>query len=285
MEKGKNVLVEGSRRLGRENWKFYHPDGDLMFINNEHKANWYLKRKIVKIIGEKEVQFLHEPKVKKRPFDAFLSSPIEKICVVCGVDDELQKHHVVPTLYRQFMPEAYKSNNHHDVVIICTDHHEYYERTYSNFFRDELAELYNVPTVNELINNKTQIYKNHKLIINKANSLLKFNANMDMPKIMKLSFEIKNNSPVLRYHTDDILTESELKKVIRYHRKALKALGDELDNYIGIKHAKKIVEKCIDSGTLYEFIVNWRRNFVENMNPKFLPQGWDIFKKLPDDES
>lgn len=283
MEKSKNILVEGSRRLGKENWKFFHPDGELMFINNEHKANWYIRKNLVKIIGDKEVQFLNEPKVKKRPYDKFLSTPIEKICVVCGADDELQKHHVIPSLYRQFMPEVYKSNNHHDVVIICTDHHEYYERTYSNFYRDELSELYNVPTVNELINSKTQIYKNHKLIINKATSLMKYNANMDFDKIVKLSTEIIKNTPVLKNHKENFLTESELKRVIRFHRKALKSLGDELDNYIGIKHAKKIVEKCMVDGTLYEFIVNWRRNFVENMNPKFLPEGWDMFKQIADD--
>jgi hypothetical protein len=281
VEKVRNVLKIGSRRLGRENWRFYHPDGDLMFINNEHKANWYLKRKLVKIIGDKEVQFLVEPRVKRRPDDDFLITPIERICVVCGADDELQKHHVIPTLYRQFMPDGYKSNNHHDVVIVCTKHHEFYERTFSNFFRDELALQYGVPTVDELINSKTLIYRTHKLIINKATSLMKFNSNMDLDKIMKLSNEILNGTSVLKNHNDRFLTETELKKVIRYHRKALKGLADELDDYIGIKHAKKIVDKCIADGNLYEFVVNWRRNFVENMNPKFMPVGWNLFKKIP----
>jgi len=281
LEKVRNVLKVGSRRLGKENWKFYHPDGDLMFINNEHKASWYLKRKLVKQIGDKEVQFLVEPRVKRRPDDNFLITPIERICVVCGAEDELQKHHVIPTLYRQFMPDDYKSNNHHDVVIVCTKHHEFYERTYSNLYRNELAIQFDVPTVDELISSKTLIYRTHKLIINKATSLMKFNSNMDLDKIMKLSQEIQAGTPVLKGYEDAFLTETELKKVIRYHRKALKGLAHELDDYIGIKHAKKIVDKCVKDGTLYEFIVSWRKNFIDNMNPEFMPVGWDMMKKIP----
>jgi hypothetical protein len=280
LEKVRNVLKVGSRRLGRENWKFYHPDGDLMFINNEHKANWYLKRNIVRLIGDKEVQFIDKPKVKRRPGDDYLITPIERICVVCGVEEELQKHHVIPTLYRQFMPDEYKSNNHHDVVIICSKHHEHYERIYSNFFRDELAELFDVPTVNELINSKTVIYRTHKIIINKATSLMKYNSNMDIDKLLRLSNDILKSTAVLKHHKDAFLTETELKKVVRYHTKALKSLADDLDDYIGIKHAKKIVDKCIEQGILYEFIVNWRRNFIENMQPQYMPVGWDMFKKI-----
>jgi len=30
------------------NWKVVHPSGHLMFYGDEKKANWYLKRKLVK---------------------------------------------------------------------------------------------------------------------------------------------------------------------------------------------------------------------------------------------
>jgi hypothetical protein len=284
LEKVRNVLKAGSRRFGNENWKFFGPDGCLLFINNEHRAEWYLKRNIVKVIGDKEVQFIKEPRIKRRKGDEYLLTPIERICVVCAAEDDLQKHHVIPTLYRQFMPDSYKSNNHHDVVIICSDHHEYYERTYSNFYRNELSEQYGVPTVNDLINDKTIIYRTHKILINKASSLMKYSSNMDIDKVMRLSEDICKSSPILKDFKGQFLTETELKKVIRVHRKALKGLADELDDYIGIKHAKKIVDKCIEQGTLYEFIVNWRRNFIENMNPKYMPSGWDMFKKITYDD-
>lgn len=257
-------------------------EGRLRFINTEHKANWYLSRDLVKIIGEKEVQFLNPIKMEVESDDEFLLSPIERRCVICGAEDELQKHHIIPTLYRQYMPKVYKSNNHHDVVIICTKHHEFYERTFSNFYRDEIADDFGVPKISDLINSKTTIYRNHKVVINKASSILKYHDNMKLEKIIRLSQEIIETTPTLKDYQDLMLHESELVKVIRFHRKALKSMANELEDYIGLNHAKKIVDICMERGTLYDFIVEWRKNFVENMKPKYMPQGWSITKKIPE---
>jgi len=158
-----NILKLGGKKLGKEDWTFYSMDNEPLFINNEHKVKWYLKRNLIEIIGERKVKFLYEIKGKSASNDPFLLSPIEKKCVICGNENNLQKHHVIPHMYRKFMPDEYKSNNHHDVVIMCNDHHFYYEKKYSDKMKNELALKHNVKTIQDLGKERIQILKPHYL--------------------------------------------------------------------------------------------------------------------------
>ncbi|KAJ2614893.1 hypothetical protein H4S08_001495 [Coemansia sp. RSA 1365] len=49
-------------------------------------------------------------------------------CVVCGITELLTMHHVVPRQYRQYMEEAVKSHSSHDLLPLCIDCHDRYER-------------------------------------------------------------------------------------------------------------------------------------------------------------
>ena len=45
---------------------------------------------------------------------------------------------------------------------------------------------------------------------------------------------------------------------------------------------KAIRSQCKDKdySELEEFIRMWRRNFVENMKPRYLPRGWNVDHKM-----
>ena len=119
MEKN-NILQIGSKNLSSENWKVYHPSGRHMFTCGEKKAFWYLERNLAKLIdGERSIELTFIPKGNGFEDDEEFGRSIRIVrCVVTGVSNSLQRHHIVPYCYRTYFPEQYKSKNHHDVVLL-----------------------------------------------------------------------------------------------------------------------------------------------------------------------
>jgi len=144
-----NILKVGSKNLNTENWKVYHPSGRHMFTCGEKKANWYLDRNLAKLIGKKKITLTFSPKGNGfEDNEEFGRSIREARCVVSGIEDGLQRHHIVPYCYRTYFPERFKSKNHHDVVLINFERHSEYEQ-FANSFKDEIARIFNVKTIAE----------------------------------------------------------------------------------------------------------------------------------------
>ena len=146
------TLKIGGKSLSSENWKVYHPDGKHMFTCGVRKKNWYVNKNlaIIKEDEENAIVFTFEPKGSGyEEHETFgLAGRIIR-CVVSSKTDGLQRHHIVPYCYRKFLPEEYKSKNHHDVVLVTYKVHEQYER-FADIFKNDLAKEYDVPTLNEL---------------------------------------------------------------------------------------------------------------------------------------
>ncbi len=105
-----NILKVGSKNLNTENWKVYHPSGRHMFTCGEKKANWYLDRNLAKLIGKKKITLTFSPKGNGfEDNEEFGRSIREARCVVSGIEDGLQRHHIVPYCYRTYFPERFKS--------------------------------------------------------------------------------------------------------------------------------------------------------------------------------
>ena len=138
MEKN-NILQIGSKNLSSENWKVYHPSGRHMFTCGEKKAYWYLERNLAELTGERMIKLTFIPKGNGFEDDEEFgrSSRIVQ-CVVTGISEGLQRHHIVPYCYRTYFPEIYKSKNHHDVVLMNFEIHSEYEQK-ANAFKDEIA--------------------------------------------------------------------------------------------------------------------------------------------------
>ena len=102
------------------NYQVLSPDGHLMFRCDEKKANWYIKRNLAEIISNDPliVKLKFQPKGLGNHNKKYGLSVIENICVVCGSDEFLTRHHVVPTCYRKFFPLEKKSHNFHDVLSL-----------------------------------------------------------------------------------------------------------------------------------------------------------------------
>lgn len=234
------------------NYKVYSPSGELMFLCNENRVSWYLKRNLAVEINPKEIKLTFEPKgLGYSNNDSFFFLSKKNICVVCGIDDysKLSRHHIVPFCYRKWMSEDYKSHNCYDVVKMCRDCHDTYEKEAQNL-KFKIAEELEVN-----INNKSEIY-----IKGCANTLLYQCAKLPDKVFDKLYNEISKFLGKEHFSDSDVL----------------KIRNMNFDNSdVKKSWGQKCVEKIKDVDS---FIIMWRQHFIDHAKPKFMPDGWEVSK-------
>ena len=239
------------------NYQVISPEGILMFRCDDKKANWYLSRDLAEIISKEPftIKLKFKPKGLGNHNKPFGLTEMKNICVNCGKISELNRHHVVPYCYRKYFPLKLKSHNFHDVLSLCVECHERYER-FADKLKEIIANEYNAPINGETIENKDLI-KYSKM----AMTLLK----EDTTKIPK----------------DRV---NELKKLLREHFGFKKLTKGRLEEISEIKstilaktHGEIVMSQVSD---MQSFVEMWRTHFVENNNCQYLPKDWSTKTRI-----
>lgn len=234
------------------NYSVYSPDGILMFRSNIKKINWYLNRNLAERIDDNSIKLTFEPNGLGCHGIGYGLDRIQNVCVVCGIDECLTKHHVVPRCYRIHFPEELKSHKFHDVLTMCLDCHYKYEEI-AFLHKKKIAEDYDSPINGNLIDNKR------------------------MQKIKGLFMCLFDKSNIPKSRLDQIKEELRIELNVRKITKSLisKWINSKLDVPVVCTktHGEMVIQK-IDN--VKDFITMWRSHFIENANPKFLPQNWSI---------
>jgi len=249
MEKFKKNLYFNARLLA--------PDGKLLCKINYKKVKWYLKNKLAILISENPVvlKLKFEPKARDVIDDRFYLEDKENKCVVCGCEDAdiLTKHHIVPYCFRKYFPEFKKRYTSHDVVMLCEICHYKYEK-YSEQKKKNLIKLHkiNIKTTDTILDGRLSQAK--KWAIELLNN-----------NISNLFEEISNN--LKDFLNKDLITKKDVLRISK--------INPYVKKQRTISYGKKIVENIKD---IDDFIINWRKHFINNMSPKFMPKFWDINK-------
>ncbi len=235
-----------------ESFKMLHPDGTFMCHINEKRANWYVEKNLAFWVDEKTFQLKFEPKGNGKKELSFYTQKLENRCVVCGeTSDNLNKHHVVPYVFRSRFPREYKESNHHDILVTCVNCHEHYEGIAMQYKKDLAQELGISMSIK-----MSEEQKYNKKIISARNVLLK----------------IKNKELV--NEKGEILIP--LEKLKELDNLASLDLKDEPQTDTGPVWADKIVEEVLKEDKLFEFVKKWRVHFLINTNPQYLPEHWSV---------
>jgi len=233
------------------NYKVFSPEGHLMFRCDQKKANWYLSRDLADLMETFTIQLKFEPKGLGNHNKVYGLTEMDNKCVVCGSNEFLTRHHVVPICYRRFFPINIKSHNFHDVLSLCAGCHEKYEKyAYNN--RLKIADEYDVPINGELFNNKDF------LKVRRLSSCLVDGAYPNIPK-----WRIKE-------------IKTEVKGYFGWKRITKRRIQDIIDIKVKVynrTHGEVVISKLVDINT---FIKDWRRNFIQNMDCKYLPKNWSV---------
>lgn len=235
------------------NCMVYSPDDILMFRCDEKRVNWYLIRDLADKISDEpiSIKLKFKPKGLGMHDKNYGLSSIPNKCVCCGSEEYLTQHHVVPYSYRKFFPIELKSNNFHDILILCGDCHSRYEMK-ANELKEEIAIKYNVPVDGlKSDNNKDLVY-----YVKLAKTLL-FDKNIPMNKKNNLLKDIKN------YFNIDYVDDKVLEKLSNL----------ETNNTLKT-HGEIVISKLTN---IQEFIELWREHFINNNDCKYLPENWNIY--------
>lgn len=276
-----NILKLGSKNLNAENWEVYHPDGTHMFTCGEKKATWYLERDLAKRTADGRIQLTFEPKGNGfETNEIFGKSVREAICVVTGVDDGLQRHHIVPYCYRTYFPEKYKSKNHHDVVLIQHEKHSEYE-VMATAYKDVIAEKYGIKTINELnmeyTSNLRTVGKKNAVLLNTIHSIFKtykkVSREVRLEKLQQISdgtgipFETVCGYNYIQLYKMYLLLKEAHKTEMYEYKNANRQRYD---------HGYYVVQHLDTEEKIEGFVKLWRRHFIVEMKPKFMPLGWSV---------
>jgi len=235
------------------------PGGTPMFRCGKKKLDWYLSRKLAKVISEGEevvAEFLFEPKGFGWAYDDYFLSVKNNICVVCGCSDELTRHHVIPYCYRRYFPEDVKSHNSYDIVLLCIEHHEEYELEAFQL-KKTLAIKHQAPL--------NGIGGFHDTSISKANAFKKTLLGPLVDKIPLVRQEL-----MLR-HILEILNETSGGDRQQLGIEDLKDIEYFDCSIRPHTHHGQMVVKYYDCD---DFAIMWRHHFVKHMDPQLLPDYW-----------
>lgn len=238
------------------NYSVLDPQGRLMFRCGEKKFKWYLKKGLADPINDRVIRLNFIPNGLGYVDDHFYLQDRKNVCVCCGTDKKLSKHHVVPYCYRKFFPELAKDHNYHDVLPLCTDCHELYESEHSYQMRLALAEKYDAPL--------------HGLGVNKDDPI--------RGRAIKAAYCLAEYGDAIpEDRRQELYSRIEAFLGCRPNKRRIRALAKMAPMAGRTPYYKthgEIVMSKVEN--LQEFVVAWRRNFIETMQPKFMPQGWSI---------
>jgi len=258
-------------------WTFLHPDGEFMFFHTARKMRSMLKHELIKIVDDEKMiaQLTFIPKGKGvDKNDVFMNTPKEKMCVVCGINYDLTRHHVVPRTFRTHFPLKYKNSNAHDILFLCSKHHEQYERK-ADILKVEYFEKYGIESIVPI---QTKVLSKIKMRLNLIYHLehMLYSGNVHW---VKLDYKLRN---ILNIEQECPLTLNQieyLKSVydekIKFAREFFKTEGS----------SKFLVDKILEEGSLESFVKTWRQHFIDNANPKYLPLGWSVNRRIYEKEN
>ena len=249
--------------------------------------------------------------------DDYHKQKIENKCVCCGQSTNLTRHHVVPYMYRKNFHNKFKDHSHHDVLPVCYECHRKYELEADNY-KLELAYQYGVPINIESMSYKSKQELDNERILKARYIIQQFfdednHVNLPSEKLEELSKLAIQRPVVLNPNTDDSMEKYRLPRktigslVVRkaskisyivneFRRKypntiRKKGKGESLPKYMDyLENLMMISNQNISNiilnevvlkveNELYQFVFNWRKHFIDTMQPKYMPEKWNIYKK------
>jgi len=199
------------------------------------RMNWYLDRDLAIMLNDKDFKLTFKSKGDKSRGKYYMLE-LENNCVVCGSEDNLTKHHVVPSQYRKFLPLKYKSKSSFDVLCLCMDCHHGYEIE-ADKLKEALLSKYG------LVEYDKEVYKVRALhkTLNMHSEHIPDDRRSDMVEYLENFF----NGDI-----EDILATDDYE----------------------FESSTELLMKHIEDTE--EFVIMWRKHFIEHAKPKFLPKEW-----------
>ncbi|XP_017118771.1 exonuclease 3'-5' domain-containing protein 2 [Drosophila elegans] len=242
------------------------PDGELLCTIDRRKASWYLTQNLGTQITEEPftVRLNFEPAGRAvGDVGRYYQTPKENQCVVCGDRDAYIRKNVVPREYRKHFPMVMKSHSSHDVLLLCPNCHQM-----SNIsdlrVRTKLADQCEAPFKHGDGSVKYRDDMELKRVQSAGKALLYHGAKIPAAKVAEMQ------RTLLDFYTDQTeVTEDLLRQAASTEYR--------VENSGYCQHGERVVQQYRDKfGGLVELERLWREHFLHAMQPRFLPELWNV---------
>lgn len=234
------------------------PDGVNLSRCGKDKLQWYLSRNLADLVADDPptIRLRFEPSGRSGLDDPLLLMGKPNICVVCGCDQNLTRHHIVPYSFIRHMKLEYKMDVIRDIFPLCRPCHNIYEKK-SWVKREEFAKQYEIP----IGGIESEEMSKYRKAAGAAVALLKYRAKIPAERQEYLFNVVRD------FTKKQEITEDDLKGISRHKVK-------KRSDYVNF--SKFIADNIKDYN---EFAKDWRVHFVETMQPKHMPDVWTVDRK------
>lgn len=237
-----------------DNIRMLSEDGRLLSYIDKKRMSFYLRKDLATQIDESTIRLKFKHRAEGTI--SFFKDKLSNNCVVCGISENLTRHHVVPYRFRKHMSELYKNSNSYDVLRLCGDCHSTYEIEADKLDK-MLIEFISPEVFLDLKNaffNKERVYRICKMIVLYGKDFLTLPQATSKLKDLAESID--------KCDLEKTLTIEEVSNIRSgfFHKQYNDAISVE------------ILKSC---GTEESFIMLWRRHFLEYAKPKHLPKLWE----------
>ncbi|KAI8881846.1 hypothetical protein K501DRAFT_222197 [Backusella circina FSU 941] len=268
----KEHVMLSRKNIIYENWKVYSKQNKLMFRCNEKKVKWYLKRNLAVETAPNTIQLTFEAKGQGHDLNDYMVEDRTNICVACGSNQNLTLHHVVPEMYRHWMPLSIKSKSSRDLLLLCKDCHGRYEDKALQL-KKQCVKRFDIP-----MEGKGWIHLPlHRTVKKAASALLRSSDKIP-----------EERQKVLRMTIEDFCNQDDTERNEDWQTTLLRCSELE-DHYKGehfIEHGDSVIQQLTENEVissdrtrwpdLEKFIKEWRQHFLDHLEPKFLSEKWTV---------
>jgi hypothetical protein len=211
----------------------------------------------------------------------YLRSAKRNICVACGRDGHIIRHYIVPYAYRSLLPPEYKSHMSHDIVILCPDCHldcERHSKRRMKRMENELRKKGMISERNDIDQFVEDAHLGH--VRSCAVALVKWRDTMP-------NDQVERYEEVVREYLVSVCKNDDDKATVPTWNGMEKLSKSQLQKACGVKYRVKnpyyvsgsdIVVRSLkgDPVLISQFIIDWRKNFMDTVNPQHMPTGWRV---------
>jgi hypothetical protein len=234
------------------------PDGVNLSRCGLKKLKWYVNQGLADMVADEPptIRLRFEPSGRQGLEDPLLLDGKPNICVVCGTDDNLTRHHIIPYCFIKHMDLRYKVDVIRDIFPLCRECHDDYESK-SQEKRREMSSRLGIP----LNGIKSDEARKVRHAMGSAAALVKHGHLMPPTRKEELLTIVKT------FLGKDNVTVDDLQTLRKYQI-------SQREDYVSF--SKYVAEQVKDYS---EFAKDWRTHFVSTMKPKYMPDIWKIDRK------
>lgn len=278
------VMPSKKSNIIYENWKVFSLHRKLMFRCNEKKAQWYLKRDLAVMLPDepRSIKLTFEAKGDGHKKDDYMVEDRSNICVSCGTDQHLTIHHVVPEMYRHWMPLVVKSKSSRDLLLLCKQCHNDYEGEAMKF-KKAGVKRFNIP----LEGQGWVTLPEYKVAKKAASALIRSSDKIPAARQEVLKETVTN---FWKKHGQEVRKANNLEIEEGDWDAILNTCSELEDHFKGpdfIEHGNSAIQQLTERvefndkkqetwPDLEAFIKEWRQHFLDHINPQFLSDKWSV---------